>query len=180
MNSAHQTIILLICRFEQFLNYCFQINRITASHQGQGQQYVTQRSAQHAIAFPCSLCQQFREAWSAWGPWDLLPFLHQFKAGTPICLRFDSGCLKKFGISSKQSPRNTRNSAFLVCGWFLLLFVGGSFIVQKGFFSVFFLIQELPRVVACFIVTFFSYTLLHSQSQLGKVSWGNQNLLLPL
>lgn len=120
-------------------------------------------------------------AWWAWGLWNL-PLLEQFKSVTPLCLRFDSSCLKKSDISSKYSsptPRN-RDSCFLVCGWFLLLFVGGCFIVQKSSLSVFFLIQELPRVVACFIVTFFSYTLLGSQSRLGKVSWGNQNLLLPL
>ena len=30
MKSTHPIIILLICRFKQFLNYCFQINSLTA------------------------------------------------------------------------------------------------------------------------------------------------------
>lgn len=69
--------------------------------------------------------------------------------------------------------------------WVASVFVCGFFTKQKRLFFVlfwirgffFFFFTKSSGLVHCDI---FQYTLLSSQSLLGKVSWGNQNLLLSL
>lgn len=65
--------------------------------------------------------------------------------------------------------------------WVASVFICGFFTKQKRLFFVLFfdsgIFTKSGGLVHCDI---FQYTLLSSQSLLGKVSWGNQNLLLSL
>lgn len=97
-----------------------------------------------------------------------------------LCARSMTGTAQRDSVFL-QSPLLPQRCGPTCLGWFLSLFVCGFFTKQKGLFFVFFWFRNFTKsggLVHCDI--FFQYILLNSQSLLGKVSWGNQNLLLSL
>ena len=88
--------------------------------------------------------------------------------------------LKNHDISPCLHPASRPSALQCAGGFCFCLWVVVS-LCWRVFWCVFSLDSgNLLGMVACFVVTFFSYAWLGSQNQLGKVSWGNQKLLLSL
>lgn len=60
--------MLLICQFEKFLNNCFRINRLTASHNQRDQQYVIRHQYTcYSFPLPDRIINSSVMVWTAWG-----------------------------------------------------------------------------------------------------------------
>lgn len=101
------------------------------------------------------------------------------KSAAAQCPIYDRSCLEELSISPEMTPAQEM--------WPLSLWVASVFVYMwvfhqtEGFIHCFVfdsgIFTKSGGLVHCDI---FQYTLLNSQSLLGKVSWGNRNLLLSL
>lgn len=78
------------------------------------------------------------------------------------------------------APSCPRDVALLVCGWFLFLFICGFSLNRRAYSLFSFWFEDFTKSGGLVHCDIFQSILLNSQSLLGKVSWGNQNLLLSL